>query len=111
MDTTTEIEVKTERKFLEKINADCDSPVGANAKVINKSINFSVTVPDKSKYGMFTLHSTGRLNKPEFLGQKVANILKKKFGDNFLQINNFKKNFSLLLTRPEKQSKEFKSTI
>ena len=107
-DFKTEIEVKTERKFLEKINADCDSPVGANARIINKSINFSVTVPNKSKYGMFVLNSTGKINKPEFLGQKVANIIKKKFGDNFLKIKNFQKKPSLLLTRPGKQFKEFK---
>ncbi|MBL4567955.1 MAG: hypothetical protein JKY85_08150, partial [Porticoccus sp.] len=34
----TETEVKTERKFLEKINADCDSPVGAYAKIINNYV-------------------------------------------------------------------------
>ena len=108
-DTKTEIEVKTERKFLEKINADCDSPVGANAKVINKSINFSVTVPSKNKYGMFIFNSTGKFSKPELLGNKVASVLKKKFGANFLKKNDYKKKFSLLLTRPEKQSNEFKS--
>ena len=106
-DNKTETEIKTERKFLEKINADCDSPVGANAKVINKSITFSITVPNKNQ--IFFFKSNGKLKKPEILGNKVANILKKKFGKNFLKNENFEKKFSLLLTRPKKKFKEFKS--
>ena len=62
-DNKTETEIKTERKFLEKINADCDSPVGANAKVINKSITFSITVPNKNQ--IFFFKSNGKLKKPE----------------------------------------------
>ena len=73
----TEIEVKTERKFLEKINADCDSPVGAYAKIINNYVFFSVTVP--SKNGMFVYKSRTKFNKSEILGVRVANILKKNW--------------------------------
>ena len=81
----TEIEVKTERKFLEKIDADCNSPVGAYAKIINNYIYFSVSVPNKNKDGMFVYKSRAKFNKPEILGIKVANILKKKLGQNFLK--------------------------
>ena len=104
----TEIEVKTERKFLKEIDADCDSPVGVNAKLINKIIILSVTVPNNSNYGMFFYKATGNFNRPEVLGNKVANIIKKKLGKNFLKKKLIKKKFSLLSTRTEKQFKEMK---
>ena len=107
----TEIEVKTERKFLEKINADCDSPVGAYAKIINSYICFSVAVPNKNKDGMFVYKSRAKFNKPEILGIKVANILKKKLGQNFLKKTKFPKKFLFLLTRSVKQSNELKKNI
>ena len=107
----TEIEVKTERKFLEKINANCDSPVGAYAKIINNYIYFSVSVPNKNKDGMFVYKSRAKFNKPEILGIKVANILKKKLGQNFLKKNKFSKKFLFLLTRSVKQSNELKRNI
>ena len=107
----TETEVKTERKFLEKINADCNSPVGAYAKIINNYIYFSVAVPNKNKDGMFVYKSRAKFNKPEILGIKVANILKKKLGQNFLKKNKFSKNFLFLLTRSVKQSNELKRNI
>ena len=107
----TEIEVKTERKFLEKINANCDSPVGAYAKIINNYIYFSVSVPNKNKDGMFVYKSRAKFNKPEILGIKVANILKKKLGQNFLKKNKFSKKFLFLLTRSVKQSNELKKNI
>ena len=107
----TEIEVKTERKFLEKINADCDSPVGAYAKIINNYIYFSVAVPNKNKDGMFVYKSRAKFNKPEILGIKVANILKKKLGQNFLKKIKFPKKISFLLTRSVKQSNELKKNI
>ena len=105
----TEIEVKTERKFLEKINADCDSPVGAYAKIINNYICFSVTVP--SKNGMFVYKSRIKFNKSEILGVRVANILKKKLGQNFLKKIKFSKKLTFLLTRSIKQSNELKKNI
>ena len=105
----TEIEVKTERKFLEKINADCDSPVGAYAKIINNYVCFSVTVP--SKNGMFTYKSRIKSNKSEILGVRVANILKKKLGNNFLKKIKFPKKLTFLLTRSIKQSNELKKNI
>ena len=108
-DKKTAMEVKTERQFLKEINADCDSPVGAYAKVVKKYINFSVTVPNKNESGMFFFKSIGKFDRPEILGNQTANILKKKFGNNFLKINNYQKKYSLLLTRPEKQFDEFKS--
>ena len=107
----TEIEVKTERKFLEKIKANCDSPVGAYAKIINNYIYFSVAVPNKNKDGMFVYKSRAKFNKPEILGIKVANILKKKLGQNFLKKNKFSKKFLFLLTRSVKQSNELKRNI
>ena len=58
---------------------------------------------------MFFFKSIGKFDRPEILGNQTANILKKKFGNNFLKINNYQKKYSLLLTRPEKQSDEFKS--
>ena len=105
----TEIEVKTERKFLEKINADCDSPVGAYAKIINNYVFFSVTVP--SKNGMFVYKSRTKFNKSEILGVRVANILKKKLGKNFLKKIKFPKKLTFLLTRSIKQSNELKKNI
>ena len=87
----TEIEVKTERKFLERINADCNSPVGAYAKVIKNSISFSVTVPYQNQGGMFSFAKKGSYKKPEILGNKVADELKKKFGADFLKNNQIKK--------------------
>ena len=105
----TETEVKTERKFLEKINADCDSPVGAYAKIINNYICFSVTVP--SKNGMFVYKSRIKFNKSEILGVRVANILKKKLGQNFLKKIKFSKKLTFLLTRSIKQSNELKKNI
>jgi len=105
----TEIEVKTERKFLEKINADCDSPVGAYAKIINNYVCFSVTVP--SKNGMFVYKCRTKFNKSEILGVRVANILKKKLGNNFLKKIKFPKKFTFLLTRSIKQSNELKKNI
>ena len=105
----TETEVKTERKFLEKINADCDSPVGAYANIINNYICFSVIVP--SKNGMFTYKSRIKSNKSEILGVRVANILKKKLGRNFLKKIKFPKKLALLLTRSIKQSNELKKCI
>ena len=105
----TEIEVKTERKFLEKINADCDSPVGAYAKIINNYVFFSVTVP--SKNGMFVYKSRTKFNKSEILGVRVANILKKKLGRNFLKKIKFPKKLTFLLTRSMKQSNELKKNI
>ena len=107
----TEIEVKTERKFLEKIKANCDSPVGAYAKIINNYIYFSVAVPNKNKDGMFVYKSRAKFNKPEILGIKVANILKKKLGQNFLKKNKFSKKILFLLTRSVKQSNELKRNI
>jgi len=105
----TETEVKTERKFLEKINADCDSPVGAYAKIINNYVFFSVTVP--SKNGMFVYKSRTKFNKSEILGVRVANILKKKLGKNFLKKIKFPKKLTFLLTRSIKQSNELKKNI
>ena len=105
----TETEVKTERKFLEKINADCDSPVGAYAKIINNYVCFSVTVP--SKNGMFVYKSRTKFNKSEILGVRVANILKKKLGKNFLKKIKFPKKLTFLLTRSIKQSNELKKNI
>ena len=105
----TETEVKTERKFLEKINADCDSPVGAYAKIINNYVFFSVTVP--SKNGMFVYKSRTKFNKSEVLGVRVANILKKKLGKNFLKKIKFPKKLTFLLTRSIKQSNELKKNI
>ena len=105
----TEIEVKTERKFLEKINADCDSPVGAYAKIINNYVCFSVTVPNKN--GMFVYKSRTKFNKSEILGVRVANILKKKLGKNFLKKIKFSKKLTFLLTRSIKQSNELKKNI
>ena len=105
----TETEVKTERKFLEKINADCDSPVGAYAKINNNYIYFSVIVP--SKNGMFVYKSRIKSNKSEILGVRVANILKKKLGRNFLKKIKFPKKLALLLTRSIKQSNELKECI
>ena len=105
----TETEVKTERKFLEKINADCDSPVGAYAKIINNYVFFSVTVP--SKNGMFVYKSRTKFNKSEILGVRVANILKKKLGKNFLKKIKFPKKLTFLLTRSVKQSNELKKNI
>jgi hydroxymethylbilane synthase len=102
----TETEVKTERKFLEKINADCDSPVGAYAKIINNYVFFSVTVP--SKNGMFVYKSRTKFNKSEILAVRVANILKKKLGKNFLKKIKFPKKLTFLLTRSIKQSNELK---
>tara|TARA_B100000427_G_scaffold328924_1_gene343316 strand:- start:1520 stop:3178 length:1659 start_codon:yes stop_codon:yes gene_type:complete len=104
----TEIEIKTERKFLEKINANCDSPVGAYAKIIKNSINFLVSVPNYGN-GMFTYKLKGKTDKPEILGIEVANFLKKKFGKNFLKETNYKK--TLLLTRPKNQLNEIKKYI
>ncbi len=105
----TEIEVKTERKFLEKINADCDSPVGAYAKIINNYVFFSVTVPGKN--GMFVYKSREKFNKSEILGIRVAHILKKKLGKNFLKKIKFPKKLTFLLTRSIKQSNELKKNI
>ena len=72
----TESEIKIEREFLAKINADCDSPVGAYAKINNNYVNFSVTVP--SHNGMFVYKSKTRFSKSNILGSKVANILKRE---------------------------------
>ncbi len=105
----TEIEVKTERKFLEKINADCDSPVGAYAKINNNYVCFSVTVP--SKNGMFVYKSRTKFNRSEILGIRVANILKKKLGKNFLKKIKFHEKLTFLLTRSIKQSNELKKNI
>ena len=105
----TEAEVKIERKFLEKINADCDSPVGAYAKIINNYVNFSVTVPNDN--GMFTYKFKTKLNKSKILGVRVANILKKKLGKNFLKKIKFPNKFIFLLTRSIKQSNELKRNI
>ena len=105
----TEAEVKIERKFLEKINADCDSPVGAYAKIINNYVNFSVTVPNDN--GMFTYKFKTKLNKSKILGVRVANILKKKLGKNFLKKIKFPNKFIFLLTRSIKQSNELKKNI
>jgi len=105
----TEREVKIERKFLEKINADCDSPVGAYAKIINNYVFFSVTVP--SENGMFVYKSKTKLNKSEILGVKVADILKKRLGQNFLKRNKFSNKITFLLTRSIKQSNDLKKSI
>ena len=107
-DARTSIEVLTERKFLEKINADCDSPVGAYAKIVKNSINFLVSVPNYGN-GMFIHKSKGNLDIPEILGTRVANLLKKKFGKNFLKGMDYKK--TLLLTRPKNQLNEIKKDI
>ena len=107
----TEIEVKTERKFLEKINADCNSPVGAYAKVIKSSILFSVTVPYQNDEDMFTVKRQGSYKNPEILGIKVAQVLKKKFGTNFLKKNHSSKKIIFLLTRPFAQSNELKKKL
>ena len=85
----TESEIKIEREFLAKINADCDSPVGAYAKINNNYVNFSVTVP--SHNGMFVYKSKTRFSKSNILGSKVANILKRELGKNFLKKIKFPK--------------------
>jgi len=105
----TESEIKIERNFLEKINADCDSPVGAYAKINNNYVNFSVTVP--SYNGMFVYKSKTRFNKSNILGTKVANILKRELGENFLKKIKLHKKFTFLLTRSIKQSNELKKKI
>ena len=105
----TETEVKIERKFLEKINADCDSPVGAYAKIINNYVSFLVTVPYDN--GMFTYKFKAKFNKSKILGVRVANILKKKLGKNFLKKTKFPNKFTFLLTRSIKQSNELKKNI
>ena len=107
----TAIEVKTERKFLEKINADCNSPVGAYAKKINKFIYLSVTVPNKKRNGMFFYKSKAKYDKSEILGIKAANMLKKELGKNFLKERKFSCKISFLLTRSKKQSNELKKDI
>ena len=98
----TESEIKIEREFLAKINADCDSPVGAYAKINNNYVNFSVTVP--SHNGMFVYKSKTRFSKSNILGSKVANILKRELGKNFLKKIKFPKKFIFLLTRSIMQS-------
>ena len=105
----TETEVKIERKFLESINADCDSPVGAYAKIINIYVSFSVTVPNDN--GMYVYKSKTKFNKSEILGVRVANILKKELGKNFLKKIKFPKQLTFLLTRSIKQSNELKKNI
>ena len=105
----TETEVKIERKFLESINADCDSPVGAYAKIINNYVSFSVTVPNDN--GMYVYKSKTKFNKSEILGVRVANILKKELGKNFLKKIKFPKQLTFLLTRSIKQSNELKKNI
>ena len=105
----TEKEVKIERNFLEKINADCDSPVGAYAKINNNYVSFSVTVPNNN--GMLVYKSKTRFNKSKILGTRVANILKKKLGKNFLRKIKLPKKLTFLLTRSIKQSNELKKNI
>ena len=105
----TEKEVKIERNFLEKINADCDSPVGAYAKINNNYVNFSVTVPNNN--GMFVYKSKIRFNKSKILGTRFANILKKKLGKNFLRKIKHPKKLTFLLTRSKKQSNELRKNI
>ena len=105
----TEAEVKIEREFLAKINADCDSPVGAYAKINKNYVNFSVVVP--SNNGMFFYKSKTRFNKSNILGTKIANILKRELGENFLKKKKLPKKFTFLLTRPIKQSNELKKKI
>ena len=105
----TESEIKIEREFLAKINADCDSPVGAYAKINNNYVNFSVTVP--SHNGMFVYKSKTRFSKSNILGSKVANILKRELGKNFLKKIKFPKKFIFLLTRSIRQSNELKKKI
>ena len=103
-DTKTEIEVKTERKFLEKINADCDSPVGAYARIIKKSINFSITVPDPNNNRIYFYKSKGKINNPENLGIKSAANLKKELGKRyevFFPINSQLKDIDLLIQNPK----------
>ena len=105
----TEKEVKIERNFLEKINADCDSPVGAYAEINNNYVSFSVTVPNNN--GMFVYKSKIRFNKSKILGTRVANILKKKLGKNFLRKIKHPKKLTFLLTRSIKQSNELRKNI
>ena len=109
----TEIEVKTERSFLGEIDADCDSPIGANANVNKNKVNFFVSVPSLRNGKIYSLKKRGSVNNPEALGKKVGSFIKKKFGKNFLQkFKTFEqKKFTILLTRPYPQSEELKKDI
>jgi uroporphyrinogen-III synthase len=60
---------------------------------------------------MFVYKSRTKFNKSEILGVRVANILKKKFGNNFLKKIKFPKKLTFLLTRSMKQSNELKKNI
>ena len=103
-DNKTETEVKTERTFLKNINADCNSPVGAHARLVKKTINFSVTVPNKDSLCMFIYKTNGRYDKAEILGLRAANFLKKQLGNNFLKNTNILYKPYFLLTRSIEQS-------
>jgi len=60
---------------------------------------------------MFVYKSRTKFNKSEILGVRVANILKKKLGRNFLKKIKFPKKLTFLLTRSMKQSNELKKNI
>ena len=68
-----------------------------------------MTVPNDN--GMFTYKFKTKLNKSKILGVRVANILKKKLGKNFLKKIKIPNKFIFLLTRSIKQSNELKKNI
>ena len=60
---------------------------------------------------MFVYKCRTKFNKSEILGVRVANILKKKLGRNFLKKIKFPKKLTFLFTRSIKQSNELKKNI
>ena len=60
---------------------------------------------------MLVYKSKTRFNKSKILGTRVANILKKKLGKNFLRKIKLPKKLTFLLTRSIKQSNELKKNI
>ena len=60
---------------------------------------------------MYVYKSKTKFNKSEILGVRVANILKKELGKNFLKKIKFPKQLTFLLTRSIKQSNELKKNI
>ncbi len=69
------IRAKTERKFLETMNAGCSMPITAHATITGKSIILQTFMSDESFKNSISDCFHGSTNKPEELGIEAANEL------------------------------------
>ena len=75
--------IQAERALLEAIEGDCDTAVGAIAKLSNNKIFLKSELFSNDGSKKFIAESSGNINEAAQIGYKVGKELLKKAGSNF----------------------------